>query len=91
MVVWTAAVGSKFVGGETVLVVDKYGATGRRYVNRVTVGISHTMEQSVQSYMLYIYSGTSEQRTLWGQYKFSCFVPYREVDLSLEVLNVWKL
>ena len=27
----------------------------------------------------------------WGQYKFCCFVPYREVVLSLEVLNVWKL
>ena len=37
------------------------------------------------------YSGTSEQRTLWGQYKFSCFVLYRDVVLSSEVLNVCDL
>ena len=31
-------------------------------------------------------------KTLWGQYTFSCFVPYREVDMSCSaVLNVWKL
>ena len=38
-----------------------------------------------------VYSGTSEQRTLWGQYKFSRFVFYGEVFLSLEVLNVCNL
>ena len=32
----------------------------------------------VESYVAlnkYIYSETSEQRTRWGQYKFTCFVP----------------
>ena len=36
-----------------------------------------------------IYSGTSEQRTRWGQYKFSCCVLCREVVLFSEVQKVY--
>ena len=32
-----------------------------------------------------IYSETSEQRTRWGQYKLTCFVPCRKVVLFSEV------
>jgi len=38
-----------------------------------------------------VYSRTSEQRTLWEQYKFSCCVLCREVVLFSEVQNVLKL
>ena len=39
----------------------------------------------------YYYSGTSKLRTLWEQYKFSCFVLYKQVVLFSEVLNVLEL
>ena len=39
----------------------------------------------------FLYSGTSEQGTRWGQYKFTCFVLFREVVLFSEVVNVLKL
>ena len=41
--------------------------------------------------LLVVYSGTSEQGTHWGQYKFTCFVLCREVVLFSEVVNVLKL
>ena len=38
-----------------------------------------------------VYSETSEQRTRWGQYKFTCVVPCREVVLFSEVQIVLLL
>ena len=37
------------------------------------------------------YSGTSEERTLWDQYKSKCFILYREVVHFLEVQNLLEL
>ena len=37
-----------------------------------------------------VYSGTTEQWTHWGQYKFTCFVLCREVVLFSEVVYVYR-
>ena len=39
----------------------------------------------------YIYSEISDQRTLWGQYKFTCFVPCREVVQIVLLLRETEL
>ena len=51
------------------------------------MGIGFSMRLVLHFALEVKYSQTSKQRTLWEPYKFSCFVPYREVVLFSEVLN----
>ncbi len=60
---------------------------GPHYMGHFPITILYLVTYKEQ----YMYSQTSEQRTLWDLYKLKCFVFCREVVLFSEVQNVLEL